>query len=105
MKEIGLSPQSFKLPGNWIEENLADIWKEILNLETISVDGNFFDLGGHSLAAIQVSSRIQQLFNVDVPLEVLFESATIESLAIAIITLLEEQHGKDILDELLSESV
>jgi amino acid adenylation domain-containing protein len=105
LKEIGLSPQSFKLPGNWIEENLADIWKEILNLETISVYGNFFDLGGHSLAAIQVSSRIQQLFNVDVPLEVLFESATIESLAIAIITLLEEQHGKDIIDELLSESV
>ncbi|AEG01887.1 non-ribosomal peptide synthetase [Methylomonas methanica] len=103
LKEIEPSPQSCKLPGNWIEENLADIWKEILNLETISVDGNFFDLGGHSLAAIQVSSRIQQLFNIDVPLEVLFESATIESLATAIITLLEEQHGKDIIGDLLSE--
>jgi amino acid adenylation domain-containing protein len=103
LKEIEPSSQSFRMPGNWIEENLADIWKEILNLETVSVDGNFFDLGGHSLVAIQVSSRIQQLFNVDVPLEVLFESVTIESLATALVTLLEEQHGKDIIGDLLSE--
>ena len=97
------SAAEIKLPSNWVEESVSDIWKEVLSLETVSVSENFFNLGGHSLAAIQVNSRIQQLFNIDVPSKILFEFVTIETLATAVINLLEEQLGEDNIDDLLAE--
>ena len=103
MEKIEKSPDTIKLPSNWIEESLSDIWKDVLTLETISISDDFLNLGGHSLAAIQVSSRIQQLFNVDVPLEILFEFTTIETLAIAVTKRLEAQLGEDNIDDLLNE--
>lgn len=45
---------------------------------------NFFDLGGHSLLAMQVMSRVRRIFRRDIPLRVLFETPSIEGLAIAI---------------------
>ncbi|TAN66232.1 MAG: amino acid adenylation domain-containing protein [Methylobacter sp.] len=95
--------REFKSASNWIEADLADIWREVLGLEAVGVDTDFFELGGHSLAAIQVKSRIQCIFNIDVPAKMLFESPTVELQAAAIARLQIQQHDDRSLDELLQE--
>jgi amino acid adenylation domain-containing protein len=62
------------------EEILADIWKELLNLERLSVEDGFFELGGHSLLANQVLARVHQTFGVDLPLREVFKRPTIAGL-------------------------
>ncbi|HWH70558.1 MAG TPA: condensation domain-containing protein, partial [Candidatus Sulfotelmatobacter sp.] len=64
-----------------IEEQLAAIWSEVLQLKQVGVLDNFFDLGGHSLHAIQVISRVREVFKVELPLFSLFDAPTIAALA------------------------
>jgi acyl transferase domain-containing protein len=68
-------------PRNEIEHMLAVVWQELLGIEQISIYDNFFDLGGHSLIATQVVARLRESFPIEVQLEKLFETPTIESLA------------------------
>ena len=68
-------------PSTALEEVLAIMWSEILQLERVGIHDNFFELGGHSLLAIQVISRIQDLFRVELPLHSLFEAATVAKLS------------------------
>ena len=63
------------------EEALVEIWSEVLGLEDIGVHDAFFDLGGHSLRAMQVMSRIRRAFDRDLPLRTLFEASTVARLA------------------------
>ena len=63
------------------EEMLASIWENVLHLEGIGVRDDFFALGGHSLNATQVVSRVREAFRVELPLRTLFEMPTIEALA------------------------
>jgi acyl carrier protein len=79
--------ESYQAPRNPVEESLASIWAEVLKLEKVGVDDNFFDLGGHSLKAVQVISRARKTFEVELPLRRLFETPTIVGLADAIGTL------------------
>jgi amino acid adenylation domain-containing protein len=73
-------------PQTPIERRVAQVWSEVLGIREIGVDDNFFDLGGHSLRATQVISRIRQTFELDLPLRTLFECPTIASFATAIET-------------------
>ncbi|MFL6194099.1 MAG: amino acid adenylation domain-containing protein [Thermoanaerobaculia bacterium] len=68
-------------PRTPVEELLAGIWSEILGVERIGRDDDFFALSGHSLLAAQVAYRIQQAFRVELPLRRLFERATLAELA------------------------
>jgi acyl carrier protein len=63
------------------EERMAQIWKEVLNLDQIGVHDNFFDLGGHSLLATQLLSRVHDVFEVRPPLRTIFETPTIAGFA------------------------
>jgi amino acid adenylation domain-containing protein/non-ribosomal peptide synthase protein (TIGR01720 family) len=63
------------------EEVLAAIWEDLLRLDRVGIHDNFFDLGGHSLLAIQLCSRVRRAFQVELPVETVFESPTIVSLA------------------------
>jgi hypothetical protein len=60
---------------------LVRIWEEVLGVEKVGIKDNFFDLGGHSLLATQVLSRVREVFNVEMPLRVLFQARTIAALA------------------------
>src|SRR6185503_14881258 len=71
-------------PRNEIETEVAAIWAEILKLERVGVDDNFFILGGHSLVATQVISRIRESFQIELPLRSIFEMPTVSLLAAAI---------------------
>lgn len=66
---------------NPIEQMLVGIWAEVLGDKPISIHDNFFDLGGHSLSAIQVIARLQESFDVELPVVSLFEAPTIAELA------------------------
>jgi amino acid adenylation domain-containing protein len=68
-------------PRTEIEALLADIWREVLKVESISVHDNFFALGGHSLLAIQVLSRINAIIRQHMQVRQLFETPTIAGLA------------------------
>ncbi len=78
---------NFVAPRTPTEEVLAVIWAQILGLEQVSIHSNFFELGGHSLLGTQVISRIRQNLNVEIPLQLLFETPTIAGLASAITSL------------------
>ena len=71
----------FVAPGNEIEELLEGIWKEVMGLSKIGVYDNFIALGGHSLAAIRVTTRINDELGMNFPLNKIFELPTISDYA------------------------
>ena len=71
-------------PKTHVENELIQIWTEILPLDQIGIHDNFFDLGGHSLAAMRVVSRVSKKFQLEVPLQSLFQSPTVAQMAAVI---------------------
>lgn len=73
--------QDFVRPQTETEKTLVVIWTELLKIENIGINDNFFDLGGHSLLAIKAVSRIAEVFDVEFEMQTLFEKSTIAELA------------------------
>ena len=82
---------AFTSPRTPVEELLAGIWSEVLKLETVGVCDSFFDLGGHSLLAVQVITRMRKTFQLEISLRALFETPTIEGLAVTVVGMLAEK--------------
>src|SRR6185369_10886395 len=76
--------EGYIAPRGALEEVLATIFAEVLKLERIGIRDNFFDLGGHSLSATQVVSRVREAFRVELPVRKIFEQPTVEGLAQAL---------------------
>jgi len=73
--------QRYLAPRSATETVLADMWAELLGLERVGIEDHFFDLGGHSLIATQLVSRLNRAFAIEIPLKMLFEAGTVEKLA------------------------
>jgi amino acid adenylation domain-containing protein len=91
-----------------VEQELSQIWGEVLSLDHVGIHDNFFELGGHSLAATRVVSQVIKKYQVEIPLQALFQSPTVAQMA-AVITenqanSLDEQEMNRILTELESLS-
>ena len=74
------------------EAALVEIWRAALHLEQVGVHDDFFAIGGDSILALQVVSRIRERFQVELPLRELFEAPTVERVA-ALIEALGSQGG------------
>jgi acyl carrier protein len=78
-------------PQGPVEETLAEIWAELLEIERIGIYDNFFMLGGHSLLATQLVARMQRAFDMTIPLRKIFEAPTIGELAVTIEEMILEE--------------
>lgn len=74
-----------------IEKRLGGIWLEALGIETISRHDDFFDAGGHSLLAVEVTAAMRDEFGVEIPIEEFFKRGSISSIAERITQMLREQ--------------
>src|SRR5207237_2523627 len=71
--DLKAEDSSYVAHSNAIEEILAEIWAEILQRNHVSIHDNFFDLGGQSLLAMQLISRVRHVLSIELPLHALFE--------------------------------
>ncbi|HST22773.1 MAG TPA: amino acid adenylation domain-containing protein [Blastocatellia bacterium] len=76
--------QEYVAPRNDVEVALVKIFSEVLGVEKVGVEDNFFLLGGHSLSATQVIIRLRDALHSDVPLRRMFEKPTVSGLALAV---------------------
>jgi len=67
--------------GDDTAKQLSRVWQELLGVDDVGTDQNFFDLGGDSSLAVRMFSQIEQVFGVKLPLTTLYEAPTIEELA------------------------
>jgi thioesterase domain-containing protein/acyl carrier protein len=68
-------------PRDETEEHLISIWKNVLGIEKISINDNFFHLGGHSLKAMRLTAEISQKTGKEIPLAQIYQTPTIAQLA------------------------
>lgn len=97
-KNLPVPTSSFKqediLPArSLVEQQLAAIWKTLLDVDVIGVNQNFFDLGGNSLLAMQMFSTIEKTFHKYLPVSSIYEADTIEKLAERLTISLAEGSG------------
>jgi acyl carrier protein len=67
-------------PAGELEQSIAAVWAEVLNVSQVGMDDNFFDLGGHSLLTVQMHRRLKELVDRPLALTDLFRFPTIRSL-------------------------
>ena len=90
----------FIAPANETETSLAALWGEVLELGKVGVTHSFVDLGGDSLKAIRVLSRVYQTFGVEAKLQELFPDGTVRGLSRALAARgARQEHSSEQLDE------
>jgi amino acid adenylation domain-containing protein len=78
---INKPTDTYTAPRNAVEQNLAEIWAELMGVEKVGIYDDFFELGGHSLIAAQMMAEVEKRTGKYVPLSILFAHPTIEKLA------------------------
>ncbi|MGH8655745.1 MAG: amino acid adenylation domain-containing protein [Gammaproteobacteria bacterium] len=84
---------TYAAPRNLSEQSLAEVWADVLGLARVGIHDNFFDLGGHSLTAMQVIARIRHVFRREVALRALFDAPTVAALAAKMVCAAGEIQG------------
>ncbi|MBD2494898.1 non-ribosomal peptide synthetase [Nostoc sp. FACHB-280] len=72
---------TYQAPQSAIEQKIAKLWQEALNLEQVGIHDNFFDLGGHSLLMLKINNQLRAMLQQDISVVTLFQNPTIYSLA------------------------
>ena len=78
------SVRGYEAPQGDVETKLAEIFSDVLGINQIGRNDDFFDLGGHSLTAIRVISLIESEFNIELPVRVLFQAQSVSQIAAVI---------------------
>jgi phthiocerol/phenolphthiocerol synthesis type-I polyketide synthase E len=78
----------YEAPSTELEESIADLWQDLLGIEKLGVNDDFFRVGGHSLLATQLVAELRDTFEIDLPLERLFQAPTVAQLAVVVEELL-----------------
>jgi acyl carrier protein len=86
----------FVPPQNEEESLISQVWREVLCLEQVGIDDNFFDIGGHSLRLVDANLKLKELLGRDIPIMEMFRFPTIRALAEY---LRGEQAGKPAVEE------
>jgi thioesterase domain-containing protein/acyl carrier protein len=76
-----IASQRYEAPRNSMEEALAGVWAEVLEVERVGIHDNFFELGGHSLLAVRLTAQVEKLSGHKVPVAALFQAPTVAALA------------------------
>ena len=79
--EVGAMQNTYVAPSTETEQALCRIWQELLGLERVGINDDFFALGGHSLLVMKLIARLQHDFAVDIPVKTLFDGKTVGVLA------------------------
>jgi amino acid adenylation domain-containing protein len=95
--------RGYEAPRNSVEESVAAIWSELLDVEQVGVNDNFFELGGHSLLATQVLSRVREKLGVSIVVRRMFETPTVAAMAQLVARAQAELLEAEDLVELLGE--
>lgn len=72
---------NYQAPHSEVEKTIAKVWKQVLQIEKVGINDNFFDLGGHSLLVVQVNNKLREVLNRDFSVVEIFQNPTIKSLA------------------------
>lgn len=75
---------SCQAPRTELESKLAAAWQEVLQLDTVGIDDNFFEVGGHSLATITLTTLLKRKYELDIPVAEVFRNQTIRSISDAL---------------------
>ena len=81
MEETPAAAPAHRAPRTEVEGLLADLWAQLLRRESVSMGDNFFDLGGHSLVAMQLIARIRGVFDVELSINDFLDAPTLAGLA------------------------
>ncbi|MBN6526324.1 hypothetical protein JZM37_19030, partial [Acinetobacter pittii] len=81
MKNKLIDSSNHVKPISYVEKLILEIWQNILEIRNIDINDNFFDLGGHSLLAVEMISKVKKVFNIHIPVSIVFEYPTILELA------------------------
>jgi amino acid adenylation domain-containing protein len=84
--------RDFTEPRTEVEELVAQTWRDIFNIENLSIYDNFFELGGHSLLGMQLVAQLRETFDREIPLSALFEAPTVVGVSLEIEKLLRYGH-------------
>ncbi|MHC5907184.1 amino acid adenylation domain-containing protein [Streptomyces sp. S6] len=79
--ELAVGERTFVAPRGPLERRIRDVWQAVLKRDQVSVVDDFFELGGNSLLAVALVSRLNADFGGGIPLQILFEAPTVEKLA------------------------
>ena len=83
--DASLSQQAWVAPVTELEQQVAAVWADILGAERVGLSDHFFEMGGHSLLAMQVISRLRNLLGRDVPLRSLFEQPRLQGFVASVL--------------------
>jgi len=93
--------KNYVVPRTPTEQILAQIWAEVLGIEQVGIEDNFIALGGDSLLAVQLISRMREALQVEIPLRSFFEEGTITSIIKAIDSMEDDNDEEEFIPELV----
>lgn len=96
--EVSDASEAIVAPATEIEQRLVEIWKSVLQCDSVSVTANFFEIGGHSLLAAKLIAKVRSDFGISFPLAQLFESPTIRACALCVENALMDKYAQKLLN-------